>query len=67
MLEVKKMEHQRTLLSEIIEYETILDESENNKGEFQNDNDEPLDLADQAYEEWRDKVRPWSHQGELKK
>jgi hypothetical protein len=47
------MEFQTTLESEVVEYETISDEKE----EFLNDDDEPCDLADQYYEEWRDEKR----------
>ena len=47
------MEYQKTLLDEQVEYESIPDEEE----EFLNDNDEPWDLADRYYEEWRDEKR----------
>jgi len=47
------MEYQTTLLDQLVEYETILDEEE----EFINEDGEPLDLADQYYEEWRDEKR----------
>jgi len=46
------MEYQKTLLDMQVEYETILDEEE----DFINENDEPGDLADQYYEEWRDEI-----------
>jgi hypothetical protein len=50
------MECQKTSKEEIVEYETILDEKE--MAELK-DSDQfgPPDLADQAYEAWRDEER----------
>jgi hypothetical protein len=50
------MECQKTLKEETVEYETILDEKE--KAELK-DSEQfgPPDLADQAYETWRDEKR----------
>ena len=50
------MECQKTLKEEIVEYETILDEGEITELK-KADQFEPPDLADQAYEAWRDENR----------
>ena len=50
------MELQTTLEDEPIEYETILDEEDMTEMN-ENNGFEPSDLADQAYEAWRDEKR----------
>ena len=50
------MECQKTLKEEPVEYETILD-GEGMREEKKSDQFEPPDLADQAYEAWRDEKR----------
>ena len=50
------MECQKTLKEELVEYEAILDEEEM-AGLKESDQFEPPDLADYAYEAWRDEKR----------
>ena len=50
------MECQKTLKEEIVEYETILDEEDMTELK-ESKQFEPPDLADQAYEAWRDEKR----------
>ena len=50
------MECQKTLKEEPVEYETILDGEEMRKVK-KSDQFEPPDLADQAYEAWREEKR----------
>ena len=47
------MKYQTTSKNYEVECEYILDEEE----EVINDGDEPWDLADRLYEEWRDEIR----------
>jgi hypothetical protein len=52
----RKMERQRTLLELVNESEVVFDE-EDRKEMYRKENEEPPDLADQAYEQWRDDKR----------
>jgi len=58
-----KMECQKTLKEEPVEYETILDGEEMSEVKKSNQF-EPPDLADQAYEAWRDENRSKEGQAE---
>ncbi len=55
------MECQETLEHMVVEYETVVDEDnykEEQEALYDCDDDfEPPDLADQAYEQWRDEER----------
>jgi hypothetical protein len=50
----EKMERQKTLMDKVVESEAVFDERELAEAEFLRENEEPADIADRLYEEWRD-------------
>ena len=51
------VEYQATLSDRIVETEVVLDEQEATEETVLDSDWEPCDLADRAYEEWRDEKR----------
>ena len=51
------VEYQATLSDRIVETEVVLDEEEATEETVLDSDWEPYDLADRAYEEWRDEKR----------